>query len=86
MVNMSNVRMMSKVQAIFTVTKICALSIIVIAGFYNYIMYSPYTPTQVFNNWYIDSDFDFDGLAKGIYSGLFAYSGWYFFFFLSEKF
>jgi amino acid transporter len=76
MVNMSNVRLMSKIQSVFTITKILALLIIIFAGFFNYFQSSQYSPSDVINNWFIESEFNFDGLAKGIYSGLFAYSGW----------
>lgn len=73
---MFSVKIVSQIQSVFTVTKIAALLIIIIAGFFNYFTQSTETPREVLQNWFIGSQFNSNGLAMAFYSGLFSYSGW----------
>lgn len=81
---MSNVKIVSKIQAFFTITKILALLIIIFFGFYNFAI-RPTTTKEIVNEWFFESEVNFNGLAMAFYNGLFSFSGWNCLNFLTEE-
>lgn len=73
---MSDVKLVSKIQSVFTITKVAALLIIIVAGFYYYIRYVPISPGQLAAEWFSLEKFNYNGIAMAFYLGLFSYSGW----------
>lgn len=75
-INTFNVKLVSKIQAAFTISKIAALIIIISAGIW-------YTFNSISNNneiqgWIINKkDFKLSKIALSLYSGLYTYSGWF---------
>lgn len=73
--NMSNVKLVSKVQAAFTITKILALLIIIFLGFFNFFT-GTVSLTELGQKWFVQEKIRFDTIGMSFYNGLFAYSGW----------
>lgn len=73
---MSSVKFVSKLQFVFTITKILALITIISAGLYTYSVRSPVKPKEVIKNWFTGHEFSLSKLPMAFYSGFFAYSGW----------
>lgn len=74
-VNTSNVKVVSKIQAAFTLTKIAALFIIIFLGFYNFFT-GPVKFNEVIDKWFFQEKINYNGIGLSFYNGLFAYSGW----------
>ena len=72
---MSHIKIVSKLQTAFTVTKILSLLIIVVVGFVYFFM-GEKTTQQVTHEWFFKYPVDTGGIAMAFYNGLFAYSGW----------
>lgn len=82
--NMYEIKFVSKIQAAFTITKISALLIIICIGFYNLIKRNDAIERKLLDEWFVH-DFKFNGIGMAFYNGLFAYSGWNCLNFLTEE-
>ena len=81
MINCYNVKWVTKVQDVFTGTKIFALLIIMAAGLWWLCL----GHTENFENPMADSRTDPSYIALAVYSGLFSYSGWNYLNFVTEE-
>lgn len=81
--NMYNVKLVSKIQAAFTITKIIALVIIIFLGLFSCINQGEVVKKRILNEWFDNSNYN--GLGMAFYNGLFAYSGWNSLNFLTEE-
>lgn len=82
--NMYEVKLVSKIQAAFTITKILALIIIIFMGFYHLVKRGDSISEKIFDEWF-PQNFKLNGLGMSFYNGLFAYSGWNCLNFLTEE-
>ncbi|RNA36723.1 Y+L amino acid transporter 2 [Brachionus plicatilis] len=82
--NMYKIKLVSKIQAAFTITKIFALLIIISMGVYNLGKRSDAIKVKVLNEWF-PQDLKLNGIGMAFYNGLFAYSGWNCLNFLTEE-
>jgi amino acid transporter len=74
--NSMNMKIVSKVQISFTITKIAALSIIVLVGIWTFANSSK-SIQRTLTEWFVsDKPYNFDRIAMALYTGLFGYSGW----------
>lgn len=80
-INCYNVKWVTRVQDIFTATKIFALCIIVIAGVY----YLCLGHTEHFKDPMEETNFQPGYIALAFYSGLFSYSGWNYLNYVTEE-
>jgi amino acid transporter len=82
--NMSNIKLVSKIQAAFTVTKMAALLLIIFMGFYTFII-GPIKTDELLQSWFDFKDVKLNGLAMAFYNGLYSFSGWNCLNFLTEE-
>lgn len=75
MVNMTNVKVLSRIQAAFTITKVFALLIIIVLGIYHFCV-GPVKTHDLLTSWFDTNEFKFNGLAMAMCNGLYSYSGW----------
>jgi len=80
-INCYNVKWATRVQDIFTATKILALVIIMVAGFYWLCM----GHTENFKYPMAGTNTEPGYVALAVYSGLFSYSGWNYLNFVTEE-
>ncbi|XP_052826721.1 Y+L amino acid transporter 2 isoform X1 [Octopus bimaculoides] len=80
-INCANVRWAARVQGIFTATKIFALLIVIVVGFYTLISGKSETWKRPFEN----TNKDIGHIALSFYAGLYSYSGWNFLNFVTEE-
>ena len=80
-INCNNVKSATKVQDIFTATKVFALMIIIISG----IVWMGLGNLDNFHNSMSNSDFSPSRLSLAFYSGLFSYAGWNYLNFMTEE-
>jgi hypothetical protein len=71
-----SMKTVSKIQISFTIAKIAAILIIVLAGVWTYAMSSKSFEDTITEWFILDKPYNFDGLAMALYTGLFGYSGW----------
>ncbi|CAF0937698.1 unnamed protein product [Brachionus calyciflorus] len=83
--NLYNVRLVSKIQAAFTITKIFALVIIIFLGLYSCLSRSEFVKHKILNEWFDVKKMNLNGIGMAFYNGLFAYSGWNCLNFLTEE-
>ncbi|XP_044751921.1 large neutral amino acids transporter small subunit 1 isoform X2 [Coccinella septempunctata] len=79
-VNCLSVRWAMRIQDLFTVAKLFALAIIIVAGVYHMITGDSHNYSNSF-----DGNFELTNIALGFYSGLFAFGGWNFLNFVTEE-
>jgi L-type amino acid transporter 5 len=82
-VNMFNLKFVSKVQIVFTISKTVALLLIIGAGVYT-MANNTTNSTKKITEWFDSNDNSkkslddkFGRIALSLYSGLYTYSGWY---------
>lgn len=75
LINMTNVKCMSKIQSVLTILKIVALLTIIFSGFYNFFKNST-TTNEIINEWFANTKFDPNSISMAFYNGLYSYSGW----------
>ncbi|KAG7176118.1 Y+L amino acid transporter 2-like 9 [Homarus americanus] len=80
-INCWNVRLTTKLQDAFMVTKIGALLIVIIAGMVHLFMGN----TQNFNNAFEGTSTEPGQIAVSFYSGIFSYAGWNYLNFMTEE-
>lgn len=80
-VNCVNVKWATKVQVVITISKLLALIMIIIIGFYFIIK----GETESFQDAFEDSDTSAGAVALSFYSGFWAYSGWSYLNFLVDE-
>jgi len=80
-VNCINVKWATKVQVVITISKLCALGLIIVVGF----VYIGKGEVENFQNSFEDSDTSLGSIALAFYSGFWAYSGWSYLNFLVDE-
>ncbi|CAJ0928235.1 unnamed protein product, partial [Mesorhabditis belari] len=83
MVNCASVKLVGKVQDVFTMAKLFALALIIFTGFILLLIGTPYTDS--FENMFEGSRYGMGSLALAFYSGLWAYNGWNYLNFVTEE-
>lgn len=71
-VNCYNVKLVTRVQDIFTATKVLALVVIVLAGLWHLV----YGHTSNFSKPFEGTNYEPGLIALSFYSGIFSYAGW----------
>ncbi|XP_045472789.1 large neutral amino acids transporter small subunit 1 isoform X2 [Harmonia axyridis] len=79
-VNCLSVRWAMRIQDLFTVAKLLALAVIIVAGLYHMVTGTSHNYDNAF-----EGNFDLGTIALGFYSGLFAFGGWNFLNFVTEE-
>lgn len=80
-VNCINVKWATKVQVVITISKLVALCIVIVIGFY----FIGKGETESFKDSFDDSDTSAGAIALAFYSGFWAYSGWSYLNFLVDE-
>jgi L-type amino acid transporter 5 len=73
--NSLNAKLISKLNNLFTITKVIAILIVVFSGFWSFYRSSNKTK-DVVRNWFPKSTPNFSKAVLAIYSSLFSFSGW----------
>jgi amino acid transporter len=76
LINSLNVKIVGNLNMLFTITKVFALLIVVLSGFWRFFNRS-IEITDVLNDWFPNEAPNFNKIALAIYSSLFSFSGWY---------
>lgn len=79
--NCWNVKLVTRIQSVFTATKLIALLIIIIAG----LVHIALGNTQNFESSFATTKWQVGAISKSFYSGLFSYAGWNYLNFLTEE-
>lgn len=79
--NCRNVKWVTRIQGFFTITKLMALAIIIIAG----IVHVAQGNLDHLRNPFAGTKLNVGAISKSFYSGLFSYSGWNYLNFLTEE-
>ncbi|CAG5121791.1 unnamed protein product, partial [Candidula unifasciata] len=80
-INTRNVKWATRVQVVITVSKLVALTLVVVIG----MVYLAKGETENLQETFVDSDYSAGAIALSFYSGFWAYSGWSYLNFLTEE-